>query len=358
MGRSGGGGGGGRSFGGGFSGGGRSSGGFSGGRRSGGRSLGGGFGSFGGGFAPPPPRRIYRGDGGFWPFMAGMSVGRATSRRRDPAGPAPEPGGSPGCAAGGCAGILVAVLVFALVVAFLGALLPSCSSGSAIASSTVERTALPATAAHETSWYTDEDGDWIHDPAKLEEGLEAFWRETGVRPYVYILPNGSVTSASALKERAEELYGELFDDEAHFLLVFCDDGQGSFACGYTVGSQAKTVMDDEAVGILQDYLDRYYQDLSLSEEEIFARAFADTGERIMSVTPSPVGPVVVCVAVVAVAAIVFAIVRRRAAERQREREHLEEVLNTPLESFGDTDLDDLERKYRTASTDDGDGAAR
>ena len=140
--------------------------------------------------------------------------------------------------------------------------------------------------------------------------------------------------------------------------MFCDDGQGSFACGYTVGSQAKTVMDDEAVGILQDYLDRYYQDLSLSEEEIFARAFADTGERIMSVTPSPVGPVVVCVAVVAVAAIVFAIVRRRAAERQREREHLEEVLNTPLESFGDTDLDDLERKYRTASTDDGDGAAR
>ena len=42
-----------------------------------------------------------------------------------------------------------------------------------------------------------------------------------------------------LTAMAEELYGQLFEDEGHFLLVFCDDGFGSYNCGYAVGAQAK-----------------------------------------------------------------------------------------------------------------------
>lgn len=109
-----------------------------------------------------------------------------------------------------------------------------------------------------------------------------------MQPYLYILPNGATTSTQDLSRQAEKLYDQLFTDEGHFLLVFCDDGYGSFHCGYTVGSQAKTVMDDEAVGILADYLDRYYSDYSLSEEEIFSKTFSSTATRIMTVTQSPV----------------------------------------------------------------------
>ena len=170
--------------------------------------------------------------------------------------------------------------------------------------------------------------------------------ETGVQPYVYILPNGTSTSESELAARAEELYDELFTDEAHFLLVFCDDGQGSYTCGYAVGSAAKTIMDDEAIGILADYLDRNYQDLSLSEEEIFADTFAQTAERIMHVTTSPVVYIAGAAAVVAIVALVIYLVRRRSQERAAERAHVEEMLNTPLETFGDQKLDDLEEKYR------------
>lgn len=248
-------------------------------------------------------------------------------------------------------GILAAIVVFALLGTLLSSFV-SCGSsplGDSVAASTVEREALNAGAAQVDGYYTDADGGWVSSPSQLERGLKTFYEVTGVAPYVYILPNGRVTDVSELSSMADGLYGELFNDEAHFLLVFCDDGQGSFNCGYTVGAQAKTVMDDEAIGILSDYLDRYYQDTGVSEEEIFSRAFADTADRIMHVTPSPVVPVAVAGAVIVVALVVFGVVRTRAASRKREQEHLEEVLNQPLETFGDQKLDDLEEKYRSDS---------
>ena len=44
--------------------------------------------------------------------------------------------------------------------------------------------------------------------------------------------------------------------------------------------------------------------------------------------------------------------KKQQLEAQGEQEHLEEVLNTPLETFGDAKLDDLEEKYRSPSNDD------
>ena len=140
--------------------------------------------------------------------------------------------------------------------------------------------AAPAVVTAETGYYTDVDYDWIHNPGLLERGLRYFDQMTGVHPYVYILPNGTTTSTSDLRSCAEYLYSELFPDDAHFILVFCDDGEGGYNCGYAVGSQAKTIMDSEAISILGDCLEHCYGDLSLSEEEIFSDAFIKTAEHI------------------------------------------------------------------------------
>lgn len=332
MGRSGGGGGGG--FGGGFSGGGRSSGGFSGGfggGRSGGSFGGGHRGGFHGGFRTGPifinnSRRYYGGGGG--------------GNHGD---------GNGGGSGGGMAVLVVLIAVFLLTGIIL--ITRGLPSGGSIAKSTVEREKLPASAVQETAYYTDADGSWVRSPSQLERGMRAFYQETGVQPYLYILPNGESTSIDELTARAETLYGELFDDEGHFLLVFCDNGYGSFNCGYTVGSQAKTVMDDEAVGILADYLDRYYSDMSISEEEIFSNAFEKTGERIMTVTRSPVVPVAACIAVVVVAVLVFITLKKRREQREREQKRAEEILKTPLEKFGDEEVEDLAKKYEDGSGD-------
>ena len=280
--------------------------------------------------------------------MAGYGMGRGSGGSGRGSG---GDSGGPGC---GCASIIVAALAAVVLMALLGTVatrLTSCTStamSADISASTVDREALSASAVTTqlSQHYRDEDGGWIYSSGTIERGLDAFQDETGVQPFVWILPNGSETSTEALSQRADELYDEVFDDEAGFLLVFCDDGNGSFNCGYTVGSQAKTVMDDEAIGILADYLDRYYQDYSISEDEIFARAFEDTGARIMSRTTSPMVYVAVCAAVVIVAGLVFFGVKNYRASKEREAKRMEEVLNTPLETFGDQDLEDLEKKYQ------------
>ena len=141
----------------------------------------------------------------------------------------------------GCGTALLIVCVVLVLLAVLSAVMGAASSGGNIQKSTYQREKLPASAVVETGYYTDE-GGWFSNRNELEAGMKSFYRETGVQPYLYLLPNGTTTSVSELTGFAEELYGELFQDEGHFLLVFCDDNNGSYNCGYTVGSQAKTVI--------------------------------------------------------------------------------------------------------------------
>ena len=354
MGRSAGGGGGGGFSGGGFSsggfsGGGLSSGGFSGGHHSGGRSSSpsGGSSSGGGshhGFGPS-----------FFPSFVVVN-NNSHNRGTGSGGSGGSGGGSDnsGCGGIGC-GIVIALFALILLVSVFSACMDSYdtadSYSSSVAASTVEREALPASAVNETAYYTDADGDWIHNASQLESGLRHFYKKTGVQPYVYILPNGTTTSTSDLQSRAEKLYGELFTDDAHFILVFCDDGEGGYNCGYAVGSQAKTIMDSEAISILADYLDRYYSDFSLSEEEIFSKAFSDAADRIMTVTGSTARTttkVLGGVAVVAlIAGTVIIVVKKRDEQKKAEAKRTQDILNTPLEKFGSDEVEELAKKYQT-----------
>lgn len=373
MGRSGGGGGfsGGGGFGGGFgSSGGGFGGGFSGGSGSGGRSAGHGGSGFGGGYHGGGYYGGGFGGGSFWGGFLGGLMGSSRSggggsvppqMSPQPSGPqqpgsgdgpggnGPQPGSSQGKSSNsGCGTVFVIVAAVLLVVALGGG---GCT-GANVPASTVERTALPAGSVNETGYFTDEDGDWIHDPAKLERGLRHFYEETGVQPYVYILPNGSVRSYQELQSIAQEKYDELFTDQAHFVLVFCDDGNGRFNAAYWAGAMTGSVLDDEAINIFKAYLSQNYDDMSLTEEEIFSDAFADTADRIMTVTPSPLPIIAVCAAVIIVAVVVFLIVRNRRLAQQREAERMQEILNTPLESLADAELADLEKKYAQAGASD------
>lgn len=342
MGRGGRGGGGGGSFGGGggfrgggsFGGGGGSRGGF------GGGSWGGSRGGFTGGFRPRPPRHTTV-------FVGGP-------RRRYVGGPGPGPRGGGGCAPIGC-GTTVALLFIAIVV--LGVLfnvfLPRdmVSSGD-ITPSTVEREPLPAGTVMETGYYTDE-VSWISNPDVLQEGMEAFYDQTGVQPYLYLadgVGGDPWPDTGALEAFANEKYEQLFEDEGHLLLVYVDNGQ-QWRAAYTTGSQARAVFDDEAAAILRDYLDQYYTS-SLSDEEYFSTAFAKTAERMMQVTRSPWPMVLIALAVLAAVIIGFVWWRKARQSKAQKQKELEQMLNTPLETFGDTEAqrrakqyeDDTERK--------------
>ena len=339
MGRSGGSGGG--HSGGGFSGGGRGGGGFSGGSfGGGGRSFGGGGrssgGSFGGGYRPG------YGGGGFYP--GGM---------RPPSGGGGG-GGCGGCCLGqGCLSVIIIVVVLFFIFAVVGGMVSTSgssavssgsSSSTSIGKSTVEREALPMSASRETGYYTDEE-DWFSRPSTLEKGLKYFYQKTGVQPYVYVVGSSHGTTISALQAFADEQYDALFSDEAHYLMVFYDNGAGGYSWAYSVGTQAKTIMDNEANEILADYIDRYYSDGTITDEEFFSLSFEKTADRIMTVTKPASAYIMPVVGVIAVLVIAFIWWRALVKARQKKAEQTAQILNTPLEEMGDPDLEDLEKKY-------------
>ena len=361
----GGGGGGGRS--GGFSGGGRASGGFSGGgggiSRGGGRSggPGGGFGGRPGGGPGGPggrPGGPHGGPGGprheprphrhwhfHWPFYGGFW--------------GPGVGGGPGCGGCGCGTGAIAVVVV-LVLALILDSFSSCGARRGFAeetqvttttASTTVREKLDSDAVTKTDYYTDEDGSWVTNASRLTEGLEEFYEATGVQPYVYILPNGETTSTTKLTSMAEELYSELFSDEGHFLLVFCDDGEGSYNCGYTVGTEASSVMDSEAIEVLQEELSDAYNNAA-TDEEVFSDAFSNTASIIMAgaeaeATHTRNVAIGVCAVVVVAAAggIVFYL-RRRKTQEEEEKQRMDDMLNSSYETYGDKDVEDRAKKYK------------
>ena len=350
MGRSGGSGGG--HSGGGFSGGSRGGGGFSGGSfggggRSfgGGRSSGGGFGGFsghsGGGYRPS--------GGGYRPsfYPGGMSPVSG--------------GGGGGCGCGGCMGggclttflvLMVALFLLAMVFGVIsevgGGTMSSSGSSGSVSKSTVAREPLPLSASNETGYYTDEE-DWFSRPSALEKGLKYFYQKTGVQPYVYVAGSSHGTTISALQAFADEQYDELFSDEAHYLMVFYDNGSGGYSWAYSVGTQAKSVMDNEANEILADYIDRYYYDNTITDEEFFSLSFEKTADRIMTVTKPASAYIMPVVGVVAVLVIAFIWWRAAVKARQKKAEQTAKILGTPLEEMGDPDLEDLEKKYGVKS---------
>lgn len=388
MGRSGGGGGGFSGGGGGFSGGG-GGGGFSFGGGGGGFSFGGGGGGRSGGGSHHDhdwDHHTSSGGGSFWPFLTGMLVGESRGSRKGsqgqptyaaPTGQPQQPGapypygqpnpyGQPGQAypqppsidpnapgylqksSNGCAKtVLVIIGVIFLIIGFIFTV-SSCSSVQE------PREPIPAGNVNQTAYYTDEDGDWIHNPARLEKGLEHFYEKTGIQPYVYILPNGSTTSQQACTDLAEELYPQLFNDAGHLLLVFCDDGSGGYNAGWYAGGAALTFMDAGAVNTLANNLASAYT-YADTDEEVFSDAFAETADDLMGGGSDEAATRIVGIVFLFVGAICLIIVivmnvqASKKAKEEAQVKRVEQILNTPLEAFGDQDINDLEKKYAKAA---------
>lgn len=342
MGRGGGGGGGSFGGGGGFRGGGGS---FGGNRGGGGRSSWGGRG--GGSFGGSGGNRggSSWGGGGSWgrPFGTGPIFINTGGRRYSNRGPNRSPGGG-GCAPGcGTMAIIMAVLAFIFFFLFNAG-----SGGSSVAPSTREREPLPTGSVNETAYFTDDAG-WITNDAQLIDGLRHFYEETGVQPHLYITDeiNGSQTaSMDQVETFSNAKYDELFTDEGHLLFVFYEGIPNQYITYYVTGTQAKQVIDAEAGTILLDFIDRNYYDNNLTDEQFFSNSFKDAADRIMEVTTSPWIPVLIILGITGLAGILFIWWRKRKEQEAIEAKRTEDLLKTPIETFGkDSEADELAKKY-------------
>ena len=148
-----------------------------------------------------------------------------------------------------------------------------------ITMSTVQRNKLEGAGAP-VEYYTDESGSHITDATLLEDAVYTFYGKTGVPPYLYILADDeSVESYSDLYDTTAALYDELFDDEDHFLIVACYNGE-EFIFDYTAGENASSVMDsDEAIVIFDDCIALYFD--ADDFESSFSEAMNKAAKHIM-----------------------------------------------------------------------------
>jgi len=208
--------------------------------------------------------------------------------------------------------------------------------------STITRTPLSAGSAMETgSLFTDHLG-WIGNQTELATGMRNFHQATGVRPHLYIIGEIYGTqqpSDAQLRSFAEARYDALFDDEAHVLLLFFENEQHQYGMWVVPGSQARSVIDQEAQDILMDFVQRYYYS-EMGEEQLFSTAFNSTAERIMHVPPEPPDNRAIWQTIIIVAGVLLLIFllfrwwQKKQEQKNAEAEQLERVLAQPLETMG------------------------
>lgn len=232
-------------------------------------------------------------------------------------------------------------VIFTFVVFFLVVMIILFGNSAHITASTEDREKLdPQYVTLSDQWYDDSAMGWISSGSLLEKGLRSFYQKTGVQPYLVITDevNGSTSpTGDEVWDYANQVYDQMFTDEGHMVFVFqCPDGGLDYMMGAVTGAQAKTVIDDEALEILYDYVDTYFYS-DYDEDEMFARAFQDAGNRIMSKTVSPVIVIVLVIGVVAVLIIVFCILKAVFKRSKEKAAETERILNTPVSSIGDQD---------------------
>jgi uncharacterized membrane protein len=237
-----------------------------------------------------------------------------------------------GCATTGC-GCLSIIFAIIMAICTLGfVMILTFVKSENVTTSTIEREPLPKGSVNETEYYTDNLG-WIGNKTELEKGMKNFYIATGVQPYLYITDNvygEHITDVNELAAFAESLYQELFTDEAHILLVFYEYN-GDYADYYLSGSQAKTVIDREAGDILLDYIDKYYYNDNMTDDEFFSTVFDKTASRIMTVEKLqwPILWSILVILIIVLVLIIF--IKIRATQKIKKAEQDARILETPLE---------------------------
>lgn len=245
-------------------------------------------------------------------------------------------------------GAVISFIVGVMLLSLFAWVLMSAMSGSDIQMSSINREPLDKQYVDLTGeWYKDDIGDWISDKVTLERGMRQFYDETGVAPYLYLtetVDGNTRPTETEMNEFANKLYNQLFTDEGHVLVIFQEyNSDGQYYSYYLAGKMAKTVLDDEAGEILLDYIDHYYYS-DLTEDQLFAKAFAETGERMMTRTKS-LGERVMMPILVIVIMIVGLLILKAVFKRKKEKAaETERILNTPVEHIG-SGSSDLEDKY-------------
>ena len=341
-----------------------------------GRSPGGGFGGIG---APrPSPPRQRGGLSGGAGFGLGLGTGLLLGGRRRRGffgfggrrgmGMGPGMGmGGPGMGRGGCGcGSIIMVLVVLVLLLSVISLIgnwnpigveqPPHIFGAPV--STRVREPLAAMYVNDTGPMFEDNLGWIDNVATLEAGLRAFFAQTGVRPFVYITGNINADPFFVLEDLenfAIALYDERIMDFGHALVVVYEHGERpreELFVHVQPGTQARLIMDDEAIDILifhlADFSRRFHSPGVGITAQAFAYAFESTADVIMYRPPDnrAIWITLIIVAGVVIVGLIFvSFWKKRQVQKNLEAEQTERILSQDLSTFSEDDATMLARQY-------------
>ena len=347
-------GGGGRSFGGGsrsssrsFGSSGRSSGGSSGSYRRAGSGYSSSSSSYGN-----RPSGSYRRGGSYYGGSGGYYGGPGRYHR---GGGYYRGGGAPvGSGSGGCGCFSIVIIVLICMIIFSGT-----RGGSGSSSSSSSSNKSNAYLAHDkyTGNVDSSHGFYIDDSEgsekfidssnknDLNDGFDKFYSKTGVYPFLYIIervPSGNGSADSIMQNYTDDLYEELFNSEGNLLFVYVASEDDYWAAG---GHNIRETIDEDAMKVIYSCINARWDDGNLARR--FGDGLEDAAKHVMGKSPYRVVMIVliVALAVVVILYIVYSWWQKKKKAEKEEAEHLEQILSTPLESFGTQGMDDLKNKY-------------
>lgn len=268
-------------------------------------------------------------------------------------------GGGPyygGYSSGSIRDVIAVIIVFVIIIMVSIAM---SNNSDTIPKNKTERVALSGVVS-KTDWYEDKIG-WVSSKNTMISGLEDFYKETGVQPYILFVPyseeywNGNTIQPTKADAYLEKVYAEKFKDEGHFIFAYfqCRNDSKSEMDGefrYLSGYSADTIMDNEAINILWGYFEKNYYNTSLSLEKMISNTFSETAKAIMNKPTNGwdfIIILVIAVVIILIIVFIYMIIKSKHKREKEKEEYTEKILEKPLETFGTetTDTSELEKKY-------------
>lgn len=194
--------------------------------------------------------------------------------------------------------------------------------------------------------YTYDDG-FTEGSGMTEAACNEFYLKTGIPLYFYTVKEYD-RAVSTCDNYTIGLYGGLFKDENHVLIAYYDNVNW---WSWAIGDKVEKYMSESDVNDLLDEIDYYWEDYSLTNDQVLAKGIASYQEKLTAVKDSgnglAVGLIIAGLVMLVVAIYQFINYGSDAKKYEEDAKKLQReiILSKPLETFGNQEMDDLKNKY-------------
>jgi len=194
--------------------------------------------------------------------------------------------------------------------------------------------------------YTYDNG-FTEGSGMTEAACNEFYLKTGIPLYFYTVKEYD-KAVSTCDNYTIGLYSGLFKDDNHVLIAYYDNVNW---WSWAIGDQVEKYMSESDVNDLLDEIDYYWDDYSLTNDQVLAKGIASYQEKLTAVKDGGNGLATLLI-IAGLVLLVVGIYRFinygsdvKKYEEEAKKLEREIILSKPLETFGNQEVENLKDKY-------------